>query len=108
MIRSASLSFGKFFQALRLTAHEAFELHNLAASASATVDGDTGIDAPVVFVASVSKLFVREIWLKFPLPATTTLDPIMIAISSELSLFGRWSEAFIDLITCQQCSDRRI
>jgi len=89
MIRSASLSFGKFFQALRLTAHEALELDNLTTSASATVDGDAGIDALVVFVASVSKLFVREIWLKFPLLATTTLDPIMIAISSKLSLFGR-------------------
>ena len=89
IIRSASLSFGKFFQALRLTAHETFELNNLAASASAAIDGDVGIDALVVFVASISKLFVREIWLKFPLLATTTLDPIMIAISNELSLFGR-------------------
>ena len=89
MIRFTSLSFGKFFQALRLTAHEAFELDNLAASASATVDGDAGIDVLVVFVASVSKLFVREIWLKFPLLATATLDPIIIAISSELSSFGR-------------------
>ena len=61
----------------------------MAASASATVNGDAGIDALVVFVVSVSKLLVREIWLKFPLLATTTLDPIMIAISSELSSFGR-------------------